>query len=351
MLKELPLSYWFAGTILLVAIYLLLPVFTPFFVSTILAYLGNPLVERIQRYRLSRTGAVIIVFSLITAVLVVLLLFLIPIASEQIIVFINRLPEYVQWVQQAAMPKIHQFLDSELLQNNKESINKALNHSLTTISTITTQAFSSLSSSSLRLANWAINLFIIPVITFFVMRDWELIIQQFKNLLPRRIEQKISQLMRESDVMLGSFLRGQLMVMLALGIIYGLGLSIIGLEYGLLIGLLAGFISFIPYLGFIVGIVLATIVAWFQFYSFMSLILVWGVFGVGQAMETAVLTPKLVGDQLGMHPVAVLFALMAGGSLFGFVGILLALPCCAILMVLLRHCHNAYINSHFYLDQ
>jgi predicted PurR-regulated permease PerM len=173
---------------------------------------------------------------------------------------------------------------------------------------------------------------------------------QLRNLLPRRIEPVIVGLARESDEVLGAFLRGQFVVMLALGGIYSLGLFIIGLDFSLLIGMLAGLVSFVPYLGLIVGIVVAGIAALIQFQEFWPLLPVIGVFGIGQLIEGMLLTPLLVGDRIGLHPVAVIFAVLVGGHLFGFFGVLLALPVAAIIMVLLRHTHDEYLNSVLYHD-
>jgi predicted PurR-regulated permease PerM len=158
----------------------------------------------------------------------------------------------------------------------------------------------------------------------------------------------VSQLTRESDQMLAGFVRGQLSVMVVLGLVYGLGLWAIGLDVGLLIGMVAGLMSFVPYLGATVGITAALIAAGVQYGDLQHLLLVGAVFGVGQTIENFVLVPYLVGDKIGMHPVGVIFAIMAGGQLFGFLGVLLALPVAAVAMVLLRHAHKVYTDSALY---
>jgi predicted PurR-regulated permease PerM len=196
--------------------------------------------------------------------------------------------------------------------------------------------------------NWLINLLLIPVVTFYLLRDWDILVARIQGLLPRRIEPVVVNLVKESNEVLGAFLRGQFLVMLALGTIYSLGLTVIGLDFALLIGMLAGLLSFIPYLGFIVGVISAGIASLLQFYDLIHLLLVIVVFGIGQLIESMLLTPKLVGDCIGLHPVAVIFAVLAGGHLFGFFGILLALPAAAVIMVLLRHTHDEYLRSMFY---
>jgi predicted PurR-regulated permease PerM len=171
------------------------------------------------------------------------------------------------------------------------------------------------------------------------------------ELIPRRYEATVARLATASDEVLGAFLRGQLTVMLALGTIYSVGLWLVGLELALLIGMLAGLVSFVPYLGFIVGILAAGLAALMQFGDLLPLLYVVIVFMVGQAVEGMLLTPLLVGEKIGLHPVAVIFAVLAGGQLFGFFGILLALPVASVVMVLLRYTHERYVGSSLYSEE
>ena len=187
-----------------------------------------------------------------------------------------------------------------------------------------------------------------PVVAFYIMRDWDDIMLRIREMLPRDIEPVFVALCRECDEVLGAFLRGQLLVMLLLGVIYAVGLYFVGLELAILIGMIAGLASIVPYLGFFVGIVAAAVAAMFQFQDPVYLGYIAIVFGIGQLLEGWVLTPLLVGDKIGLHPVAVIFAVLAGGQLFGFVGILLALPVAAVIMVFLRHLHSEYMSSEYY---
>lgn len=171
---------------------------------------------------------------------------------------------------------------------------------------------------------------------------------RIREMLPRAMEPTVVRLAGECDEVLGAFLRGQLMVMLALGAVYSTGLWLIGLDVALIIGMAAGLLSFVPYLGFAIGLLAASIAAIVQYQDIMHFLMVLAVFGVGQMLEGMVLTPWLVGDRIGLHPVAVIFAVMAGGQLFGFFGILLALPVAAVVMVLLRHAHGRYLQSRLY---
>jgi predicted PurR-regulated permease PerM len=206
----------------------------------------------------------------------------------------------------------------------------------------------SVSQSGRALLGWVANLVLIPVVTFYLLRDWDVLVARVHDLLPRNSEPTVVRLARETDVVLGAFLRGQLSVMAALTLVYALGLWIVGLDLAFLIGLISGLVSFVPYLGFITGITLAGVAAYFQFHELLPLLWVALVFGIGQMFESMLLTPWLVGDKIGLHPVAVIFAVMAGGQLFGFIGVLLALPVAAVLMVLLREVRRRYVGSSLY---
>ena len=195
---------------------------------------------------------------------------------------------------------------------------------------------------------WLMNLVLIPVVTFYLLRDWDLLIKGIRGLLPRKIEPTVSQLAGEINEVLGAFVRGQLMVMFALGVIYTAGLWLIGLDLAFIIGMGAGLLSVVPYLGTVVGLLAAVLAAIFQFQDLFHTVMVLLVFGAGQMLEGMVLTPKLVGDRIGLHPVAVIFAVLAGGQLFGFLGILLALPVASALNVLVRHLRDKYTKSTLY---
>ncbi len=192
---------------------------------------------------------------------------------------------------------------------------------------------------------------LIPFLTFFFMRDWDLLVRRAGGLVPRDRIQTVTLLAKESDAVLGSFLRGQFMVMLAMGVFYAVGLWGVGLEVGILIGVLAGLLTFIPYIGPTTVLVGGSIAALVQFGDWQHLVGVLAVWGVGQLLESYVLTPKLVGDRVGLGPVTVIFAVMAGGTLFGFLGMLLALPVASVANVLIRHAHGRYVASRFYLGE
>ncbi|MGH8595571.1 MAG: AI-2E family transporter, partial [Gammaproteobacteria bacterium] len=198
------------------------------------------------------------------------------------------------------------------------------------------------------LLGWLTFLLLVPVVTFYLLRDWDILVRNIDDLLPRRIEPRVRKIVQEIDAVLAEFLRGQLSVMLALAILYITGLWLVGLDLAFAIGLVAGLVSFVPYLGVIVGVLLAGIAALLQFGELWHLLGVVAVFGVGQLLEGMVLSPLLVGERIGLHPVAVIFAVMAGGQLFGFFGVLVALPVAAAIVVLLRHSRDEYKRSGLY---
>ncbi|MHB8747179.1 MAG: AI-2E family transporter [Gammaproteobacteria bacterium] len=329
-------------------IYLLAPMLTPFLTAALLAYLADPLADRLEARKLSRTGAVLVVFLLMFSLLALILLLGIPLLERQLVKFIARIPDALTWLQQNLLPALNARLGLEPDVLSLESLQQSFAAHWKEAGGVAAHVLAALGASSMGVLHWVTNLLLIPVITFYLLRDWDVLVARVQELLPRPVEPKVAQLARESDQVLGAFLRGQLSVMVALGVIYAVGLAIIGLDFALLIGMLAGLLSFVPYLGFIVGLLTASLAVLMQSHDLMHLVPVLIVFGVGQVIEGAVLTPWLVGDRIGLHPVAVIFAVLAGGELFGFVGVLLALPTAAVLAVVLRHVHAHYRSSPLY---
>lgn len=331
-------------------VYLLAPVLTPFMVAALLSYLGDPLVDRMEDRGLPRTAAVSIVFVLLLVVVSVVLLFLVPAVGNQIEVLAKKLPAYLDWLQVNLGPWLQQNLGAESSVLDWSTLKSALQEHWSQFGGIAKNVIAWISQSGMALVAIAANLVLIPVVTFYLLRDWDVLVKKVHDLLPRKWEPTVVKLTKESDEVLGAFLRGQLLVMLALATVYSVGLMLVGLELALIIGLIAGLVSFVPYLGFIIGILLAGVAAFMQFQELTYLLWVAAVFGVGQTLEGMLLTPLLVGDKIGLHPVAVIFAVMAGGTLFGFVGVLLALPVAAVIMVILRHAQEIYRQSGLYSD-
>ena len=329
-------------------IYLLSPILTPFAVGALLAYLFDPLADQLERWKLSRTVAVTVVFLVISILVFAVLLVLIPSLEKQISSFIRNLPAYYQWLSDNLTPWLRSTFGIETNLFDVTELTQLLKNHWESAGGIAQTVISSVTKSGLVIVNWLMNFLLIPVVTFYLLRDWDIITNRVSELIPRPYYRTVSQITHDANSVLSSFLRGQLSVMLALGAIYTTGLWFIGIELSLLIGMGAGLISFVPYLGTFVGLVAGVIAAVVQFGDMNHVFYVLIVFGVGQLLEGFVLTPWLVGDRIGLHPVAVIFAVLAGGQLFGFVGVLLGLPLAAVIMVLLRHGHERYMGSKLY---
>ncbi len=329
-------------------VWLLAPVLMPFLMAAILAYLADPLTDRLEVVGLSRTWATVVVFSGLSLTGLLLLLFLVPLLQKQIQIIVVKVPMWLQMAEDQLLPWLQTRFGFDASELDRGEFARLLGQNWTTAGGLVATIVSSITRSGMAIGNWLMNLTIVAVVTFYLLRDWDRLVAAIRDLLPRDIEPVVSRLARESDEVLGAFLRGQLLVMLALSGVYSVGLWIAGIELFLSIGLLAGLVSFVPYLGFIVGIGAAGLAAVLQFQDLTHLIYVLIVFGVGQVLEGTVFTPLLVGDRIGLHPVAVIFAVLAGGQLFGFVGVLLALPVAAVIAVLLRHLRQRYQASELY---
>lgn len=336
-------------------LYLLAPILMPFAVAAILAYLGDPLVDRLEawrykQFRLNRTMAVTLVFFGIIISATAILLVVIPTIEYQIGVFIDKLPSYLQWLNKSVIPTLQKYFGKGIRPLKTEQLIELVRNYWQDGSAVTESLLKSVSHSGAVVLGWMMNTVLIPVITFYLLRDWDELVIKVHNLFPRRMAGTVGKLAAEADTVLGAFLRGQFYVMLALGLVYSIGLRLTGLDLALPIGMTAGLISFIPYMGAIVGIGMACLAAILQFQDAMHLVPVLIVFGIGHSLESMLLTPWLVGNKIGLHPVAVIFAVLAGGQLFGFLGVLLALPVASVIMVLLRHIHERYTFSIFYSD-
>jgi len=332
---------------LLVLLYFLGPVLMPFVVSAGLAYVADPLVDRLQR-RMSRTLAVTLVFVVLTAVFLPILILLLPLLIDQVRQFVSHVPDYLDWIQHKGLPAIGVTLPPEL-QLDSENLKRIVSENLPQAGGFARDLFGTLSRGSGAFLAFVAGLLLIPVVTFYLLRDWDRLVAWVDDTLPARYRDTVRGIARESDFVLSGFLRGQLLVMISLGALYSVGLWLAGVKLALLIGIGAGLVSFVPYLGFISGLLAASIAVLAQTGGDLTgLLWVFLVFGIGQVIESMLLTPWLVGDRIGLHPVAVIFAVMAGGQLFGFTGVLLALPVAAVLAVLLRHAMARWRESDLY---
>ncbi len=336
------------AVIVIALFFLLEPILTPFLVAGLLAYLGDPLADRLEARGMGRTLSVTLVFSALILLVAIALLLTVPLIGRQLDLLAHKIPEWLHQLQQTLVPWLQKKLDLPQGSLPITKFKAAISENWTTAGSMLGQVWVKIAGSSMALIAGLANLVLIPVVTFYLLRDWDILMSHIRDLLPRSIEPTVVKLANECDEIIGAFIRGQLLVMLALGVMYTVGLGFVGLDLALILGLIAGLASIVPYMGFFVGIAAASIAAWFQFHDLMPLIGVASVFAVGQLLEGMVLTPLLVGDRIGLHPVAVIFAIMAGGQLAGFSGILLALPAAAIIMVLLRHAHRTYKDSAVY---
>jgi len=344
---------WFWLTIAIISmalLYLLAPILLPFVSGALLAYLGDPIVDRLEKLKISRTLSVVIVFFIAFLVVLPIFFYLVPLIESQIKLLISKMPGYIDWIMINLEPTLKDTFGISIPALEIEQLKATFGEQFSDAGGFFKSLVRTISHSGMVVAGWAANIFLIPVITFYLLRDWDNLIDYIHDLLPRAVEPTVSRLAKESDEVLGAFLRGQMLVMLALGTIYAIGLKLIGLEFALLIGMLAGILSFIPYMGLIVGIIVAGVAIMLQTHDPMNLLWVAAVFIIAQMIEGTVLTPLLVGDRIGLHPVAVIFAVLAGGQLFGFFGILLALPVFAVLAVIMRHFRKTYKDSHLYDD-
>ncbi len=340
---------WLGCAVVFWLIYALQAILMPFFAGALLAYLCNPLVNRLTQWRFKRVTAVTTVFSVLFLSISAVFVLLIPVLWRQFIYLESRLPLLLRWVNRKGIPWLEKTFRVDIDRLDMDLITSWLTSYWQEAGTAAGHVMTKVMQSSLDIISLVGLISLVPVVTFYLLLDWDKLINNIKELVPRHIEPKFSQLTIECNEVLSAFLRGQLIVMLLLGIIYAVGLQIAGVKLGIIIGLLAGLASIIPYFGFIVGIISATVATLFQNgMTFDPIINVWIVFAIGQILEGWVLQPYLIGDKIGLPPVGVIFAVMAGGQLFGFVGMLLALPVAAIIMVLLHHAHNKYRQSEFY---
>ncbi len=332
-------------------IWLLAPILTPFVASLMLAWLGDPLVDRLEAAGRSRNTAVLLVFALMIVLITLALLILVPMLQSQVTTLVGALPAMQQWLLEGAIPALEkrlgftaaEWMDPQRIIDWVRSHWQAAGGAAATV-------FGYLGRSSFAVVGFVVNLLLTPIVTYYFLRDWDRMVERVAALIPRDHIGTVSKLASESNEVLGAFMRGQFVVMLALGAIYASGMAMIGLNLGLLIGMVAGLISFIPYLGATTGVILAVLAALVQAQG-VDIKLLAGVavvFTVGQLLESYVLTPRIVGDKIGLHPVAVIFAVMAGGQLFGFLGMLLALPVAAVANVLLRYAQERYRSSELY---
>ena len=338
---------WLALAVLLVMgglVYLLAPILTPFLAGALLAYIFDPLVKRLERHGVSRTVATVIVIVLAGLVLLGLLLVALPLFQGQFVELSQRVPAALDLLQTRFLPWLQQTLGITI-DFNLGALKTWLTEQATEKSA---DWLPTLQTGALAIVGVLVNLLLIPVVMFYLLKDWDVMVARVASLVPRPWMGTATRVARAMDAVVGEFLRGQLAVIITLSLYYAIALWAVGLDYALPIGILTGVLSFVPFLGFGLGMILALLVAVLQFSDWTGVAWVAGIYLVGQVVESYVVTPRLVGERVGLHPVAVIFVLAAFGQLFGFVGVLLAVPLAAVLLVALRELRGVYEASAFF---
>ncbi|WP_303976450.1 AI-2E family transporter [Dongia mobilis] len=340
-------SYLAALIVFLLLVYLLRTVLLPFVAGMGVAYFLDPVCDRLEKWCCSRILATTLVTIAFVLIVVLGFLLVVPLLIDQLSAFITSLPELVERAHQRLLP-LYESLRLRFDLPAVDDLGPLLRNRLGTVFGFITQALQGVVSGGAALANLLSLLFITPVVTFYLLRDWDIITARLDHLLPRDHAETIREQGRAIDTTLAGFIRGQATVCLVLGVFYAVSLMIVGLPFGLIIGMIAGLLTFIPYVGCLSGLVISMAIALASFDTWHGPVAVAAVFVVGQVVEGNFLTPKLVGDRVGLHPVWIIFALLAGGALFGFVGLLLAVPVAAAIGVLVRFGIGRYLSSPLY---
>lgn len=343
-------AWWLAvAAALLWLLWLLGPILTPFLAGAVLAYILDPVVEWLVRRRVPRAVAAALVLLLGFVVLLALFLIVTPLIRKEAAELAGRVPALLDRLDASLAPWLEATLGREV-HVDFVSLKTFLTEQLQGSEGLVGRLLASARSGGLALVGWLGNLVLIPVVLFYLLVDWHDIVARVDRLVPRRIHGQVRAIAGEINAVLAEFLRGQLAVMGLLAAYYAAALWLGGIEFSLPIALVAGGLAFVPYLGFGTGLALALLVAALQDGAVRNLVVVAIVFGFGQVLESFFLTPRIVGQRIGLHPVAVVFALLAFGHVFGFFGVLLALPASAVLLVGLRHLKDAYLASPFYRE-
>ena len=321
----------------------------PFVMGMAIAYFLDPLVDWFERRRCPRTLGTVIVIALFTALLIALMMVLVPVFEKQIVDLAKRLPAlFTEATARLDALSRRLQLEAGVPEDQIQSIQHAVGERSTAALGWLASNVGSVLSSGLAVVNVLSLLVITPVVSFYMLRDWDRMVARIDSWLPRAQAETIRAQMREIDRTLSGFARGQALVCIILAVIYGVGLSLADLQSGFVVGVIIGMITFIPYVGTIGGAILSVGLAMMQFDDWISVAKVAIVFGIGHALEGNLLQPLLVGDRVGLHPVWVIFALLAGGSLFGFVGLLLAIPVAAVIGVMARFALGRYLAGPLY---
>lgn len=344
---------WFWAVALVVfgvIVWMLKGVLLPFVIGMAVAYFLDPVTTRLEKTGMGRAAATSVVLLSFVALFVLGVMLAFPVLQGQFVAFVEAVPAYVEKLRALSAPWIEK-LQTQVLATPPEKIQQQAGGMAGAALSWASGALKKIWDGGVALFDIFSIILIAPVVSFYMLRDWPVMVDKVDSWLPRRHAETIRGLVRQMDAALSGFVRGQAMVCVVLGLIYAMALSFAGLNFGFFIGFAAGLLSFIPYVGTLVGFVTGMLVGWFQFDGdVQQLAIIAAIFGAGQLIEGNVLTPKLVGDKIGLHALWILFALMAGGALLGFTGVMIAVPVAAVVAVLIRFALAQYLQSGYYHD-
>ncbi|WP_269931621.1 AI-2E family transporter [Aminobacter sp. HY435] len=343
------IRFWLISAVLFVGfLYLFSNILLPFVAGMTLAYFLDPVADRLQRFGLSRLMATVVILVCFLIFLVLALVIIVPVLASQMADFAAKVPGYLEKLQQLVTDFNPQWLEQRF-GVDASGLRQALNSVVTAGFGFLSTIFQSIWSSGVALFSVASLFIVTPVVAFYMLLDWDRMVSVVDSWVPRDHVQTVRQIARDINVAVAGFVRGQGTLCIVLGIMYAAGLTLTGLNFGVLIGLFAGLVSFIPYVGSLLGLVLSVGVAIVQFWPDWTMVVaVACVFFVGQFIEGNILQPRLVGKSVGLHPVWLMFALVAFGAMFGFVGLLVAVPSAAAVAVLVRFAISRYLESPLY---
>ena len=342
------LVFWVAVVLFFfIFVYLVRSILLPFIVGMATAYFLDPAADRMQRWGLSRTSATTLITVTFFLLILLVVMLIVPVLFNQLSQLMYALPGYIHRFEEEVLPSISNWaggLPQEYVGNFKTYAGNLSGVLIRVVGDFLTNML----SSGVALVNMISLLLITPVVAFYLLRDWDRVVENVDGLLPRKQAPVIREQLVIINRTLAGFVHGQLNVCLLLAIYYAIGLSIAGLNFGIIIGIATGFLVILPYVGLFFGMAVGLGVAFFQFQDLTSMLVVLGVFMSGQVLEGNFVTPKLVGDKVGLHPAWIIFAILAGAALFGFVGVLIAVPVAAVIGVLIRFALRRYVHSAYY---
>lgn len=343
------LIFWSGiGGATLVLFMLLSKPLVPFFIAFIFAYMLSPLISNIcKKYGLRRDLVAAVVFIVFISIFAIAILVLMPAIYTQVSILIAKIPAYKYYIQTELVPQVTakvQSIDPRIAEKVKDSIQSIINGTFSIISSV----FNNVWDYTMATINIFVVILLVPIILLYLLKDWTQITKSLNNLLPHRERSKIREILASINDLLSAYVRGQFNVCLILSAYYGIGLSIIGVDFGLLLGILSGFLIIVPFIGTFIAFTLAMIVGYFSFGYSAKLGFIIALYVIGYLMENYFLTPKIIGDRIGLHPLWIMFAVLSIGSLFGFIGIFFAIPIAGIIKVLLGYGIQYYKSSKIY---